>query len=208
MANHIAIEGNIGAGKTSLASVLAERLNARLVLEQFADNTFLPKFYKDPERYAFPLELSFLAERYKQILEFATTPDLFQQTIVSDYLFIKSKLFARINLEDAEYDLFSQVYRVMDLNIRPPDVLLFLHAPVGILQAHIRQRGRSYEQEIQDAYLEKVAAMYENHLTQLEIPVIIIDTSTFHFQDKKALESLLVLLRSPLQPRRYYLGSI
>src|SRR5436305_3392100 len=137
-ARYIAIEGNIGAGKSTLARLLAERLGARLVLEEFADNTFLPKFYAEPERYAFPLELSFLADRYKQLKEFVATPELFAQQIVTDYLFIKSRLFARINLNDAEYELFARVFDVMDLHLPQPDVLLYLHAPVPILQARIR----------------------------------------------------------------------
>src|ERR1043165_7031003 len=150
---YIAIEGNIGAGKSTLAHLLSQQLDARLVLEEFADNTFLPKFYAEPERYAFPLELSFLADRYKQLQEFVATPELFAQPIVTDYLLIKSRLFARINLDNAEYELFTQVFDVMDLHLPPPDILIYLHAPVNILQARIRERGRDYEQSITDNYL-------------------------------------------------------
>src|SRR5687768_16188344 len=120
---YIAIEGNIGAGKTTLATLLADALGARLVLEEFAHNTFLARFYADPVRYAFPLELSFLADRYKQLNELVFIPDLFTQPVVTDYQFIKSRLFARINLDDAEYELFSRICEVMEIHLRLPDVL-------------------------------------------------------------------------------------
>lgn len=203
---YIAIEGNIGAGKTTLAQLLAERIGGRLVLEEFADNNFLPKFYAEPERYAFPLELSFLADRYKQLKDFVAQPDLFAQPIVTDYLFIKSKLFARINLENAEYELFARVFEVMDLHLPQPDVLLFLHAPVHILQAHIRQRGRDYEQAIKDEYLARVSRMYEEYLSTLRLPVVMIDTSIFDFRgDSPHLQHLIKLLSAPLAPKRYLL---
>jgi deoxyguanosine kinase len=203
---YIAIEGNIGAGKTTLAGILAAELNAREVLEEFADNTFLPKFYADPERYAFPLELSFLADRYKQLKEVVAAPDLFAQPVVTDYLIIKSKLFARINLTDAEYELFARVFDVMELHLPQPDVLLFLHAPVSTLQAHIRIRGRDYEQDITDEYLGRVGKMYDEYLSTLSLPVVMIDTSVYDFSSSNAqLQALLALIAQPLQPKRYFL---
>ncbi len=203
---YIAIEGNIGAGKTTLAQLLAQRLDARLVLEEFADNNFLPKFYAEPERYAFPLELSFLADRYKQLKDFVATPDLFAQPVVTDYLFIKSKLFARINLSDAEYDLFSKVFEVMELHLPPPDVLIFLHAPVPTLQAHIRKRGRDYEQTIADEYLGRVSRMYDEYLPTLRLPVVMIDTSVFDFEARPAdTEQVLALLSGKLEAKRHFL---
>jgi len=205
---YIAIEGNIGAGKTTLAKLLAEHLNARTVLEEFADNTFLPKFYADPERWAFPLELSFLADRYKQLKDFVATPDLFAQPVVTDYLFIKSRLFARINLDDSEYDLFAKVFDVMQLHLPQPDVLLFLHAPVGTLQEHIRERGRDYEQAIADDYLARVNKMYDEYLSTLSIPVVMIDTSALDLRiQSHQLKSLLALISKDLKPKRYYLNS-
>lgn len=205
---YIAIEGNIGAGKTTLARLLAARLDARLVLEEFADNTFLPKFYADPERWAFPLELSFLADRYKQLKDFVATPDLFAQPVITDYLFIKSRLFARINLDDAEFELFAKVYDVMQLHLPPPDVLLFLHAPVDTLQAHIRERGRDYEQAIADDYLNRVSKIYYEYLATLNIPVIMIDTSVLNLRTQSdRLETLLDLIFKELKAKRYYLGS-
>jgi deoxyadenosine/deoxycytidine kinase len=205
---YIAIEGNIGAGKTTLAKLLAEQLNARTVLEEFADNTFLPKFYADPERWAFPLELSFLADRYKQLKDFVAAPDLFAQTVVTDYLFIKSRLFARVNLDDAEYELFSKVFDVMQLHLPQPDVLLFLHAPVETLQGHIRERGRDYELGIADSYLARVSKMYDEYLNTLSVPVVMIDTSVFDFRvSSEHLEGLLALISKELKAKRYYLGS-
>lgn len=202
---YIAIEGNIGAGKTTLAHLLAARLDARLVLEEFADNNFLPKFYAEPERYAFPLELSFLADRYKQLKEFVATPDLFAQPVVTDYLFIKSRLFARINLGDAEYDLFTKVFDVMDLHLPQPDVLLFLHAPVSTLQQHIRRRGRDYEQAIADEYLLRVSDMYDSYLASVCLPVVMIDTSLHDFTAQPdRLEALLELISSPLMAKRHF----
>lgn len=202
---YIAIEGNIGAGKTTLARLLADRLDARLVLEEFADNTFLPKFYADPERYAFPLELSFLADRYKQLKDFVT-PDLFAQPVVTDYLFIKSKLFARINLSGAEYDLFARVFDVMDLHLPQPDVLLFLHAPIPTLQAHIKQRGRDYEQLIADEYLGRVSKMYEEYLSTVSLPIVMVDTSMYDFRiNSGQLDRLLQLLSGPIESKKHFL---
>src|SRR5579883_2887812 len=153
MYRYIAIEGNIGAGKSSLANLLAKHFNARLILEEFADNTFLPKFYQDAERYAFPLELSFLADRYKQLKQISLSQDLFDQKIVSDYLFTKSKLFARINLNEAEYELFQKVFDIINPNLPNPDLLIYLNAPVSRLQQQIQKRGRAYEQNISKEYL-------------------------------------------------------
>ncbi len=201
---YIAIEGNIGAGKTTLATLLAARLGARLVLEDFADNNFLPKFYADPRRYALPLELSFLADRYKQLNAFVAQPDLFAQPVVSDYLFIKSRLFARITLEEAEYELYQRLYEVMELHLPPPDALIYLQAPTPLLQRHIRERGRSYEQQIADEYLDRVRSMYESYLLQAELPVVLIDTARVDFLlDPGQVERLAGLLNSGLTAGKY-----
>lgn len=203
---YIAIEGNIGSGKTTLAEILAQKLNARIVLEEFADNTFLPRFYADPERYAFPLELSFLADRYKQLNEFVNAPELFSGPIITDYLLIKSKLFARVNLGPSEYDLFCRLFDVMDQQMRQPDLLLFLHAPVPVLQMRIHIRGREYEQSIEDEYLERIGTMYETFLATTKIPIVMIDTSIVDFSLHPAqLETLTNLLSGELEPRIYYL---
>lgn len=203
---YIAIEGNIGAGKTTLATLLARHLGARLVLEEFAANPFLARFYAEPDRYAFPLELSFLADRYKQLKELVATPDLFAQPVITDYLLIKSRLFARINLDAAEYDLFVRIFDVMEVHLPPPDILIFLHAPVSTLQDHIRRRGRDYEQGIGDQYLERVSSMYDQYISTLSCPVIVIDTSASDFTtNPEHLDTLLGLLSVRLEGRKYYL---
>jgi len=208
MYRYIAIEGNIGAGKTTLATLLARQLGARLVLEEFADNPFLSRFYAEPERYAFPLELAFLADRYKQLKDLVATPDLFAQPVITDYLLIKSRLFARINLADAEYELFARIYDAMEVHLPQPDVLIFLHAPVATLQEHIRRRGRAYEQDIRDHYLERVSSMYDQYISTLACPVIIIDTSRYDFAaEGRQLNSLLALLSTTLKATKHYLNS-
>ncbi len=179
--NYIAIEGNIGAGKTTLATMLAEHLGAKLVLEDFADNNFLPKFYDEPERYAFPLELSFLADRFKQLKQLLVNQDIFQKKIVSDYIFTKSKLFSRINLKDDEYELFQKLFDIIDPNLAPPDLLIYLHAPIGRLQKNIQKRGRSFEQNISNDYLERLQDVYQQFLKRDTCKSIIIDTSKVDF---------------------------
>lgn len=178
---YIAIEGNIGSGKTTLAKMLAEHYDARLVLEEFADNNFLPKFYAEPDRYAFPLELSFLADRYKQLKDLLVTQDLFQQKIVADYIFTKSKLFARINLKNEEYELFQKLFDIIDPNLPSPDLLIYLHAPVGKLQQNIQKRGREYEQRIADVYLEQVQGVYQQYIKQEISKTLIVDVSKINF---------------------------
>ncbi|XZF14409.1 deoxynucleoside kinase [Chitinophagaceae bacterium MMS25-I14] len=178
---YIAIEGNIGSGKTTLATMLAKHYNARLIPEEFADNNFLPKFYAEPDRYAFPLELSFLADRYKQLKTQLVTQDLFQEKIISDYIFIKSKLFARINLKSDEYELFQKLFDIIDLQLPAPDLLIYLHAPIEKLQQNIARRGRSYEQSIPDQYLEQVQDVYNKFIKLEQGKTLIIDTSEADF---------------------------
>lgn len=203
---YIAIEGNIGAGKTTLAHLLAQHYNARLILEEFADNNFLPKFYADPERYAFPLELSFLADRFKQLKDL-NTGDLFEQHIVSDYVFPKSKLFARINLKDEEYDLFQRLFGIIDPNLAAPDLLIYLHAPIGRLQQNIQQRGRSYEQSIPDEYLEKVQGVYQQFLKQEWCKTIVIDITTVDFMNNPAhFAALISFMEKDYDFKTHYLS--
>src|SRR3984957_10805077 len=151
--HYIAIEGNIGAGKTTLAHLLSKYYNARLILEQFADNPFLKKFYENPAQNAFPLELFFMAERYKQLKELVHTADLFQSVTISDYLFTKCLLFAKVNLGEQEFRLYQKLFEIIHSQVVQPDILISLHAPVSKLQANIRKRNRSYEQAIPDEYL-------------------------------------------------------
>ena len=150
--NHhfITIEGNIGAGKTTLAHLLSKHYNSRLILEQFADNPFLAKFYENPAQYAFPVELFFMAERYKQLKELVHTKELFQHITVSDYLFTKCLLFAKVNLSDEEFRLYQRLFEIINQQLIQPDILIYLHAPVTKLQENIKRRNRSYEQNIPD----------------------------------------------------------
>src|SRR5580765_5261734 len=134
----ITIEGNIGAGKTTLAHMLAKHFNGRLILEQFADNPFLPKFYENPQQFAFPLELFFMAERYKQLKDLIQQKDLFQSVTISDYLFTKCLLFAKVNLSDEEFRLYQRLFEITHQQLIQPDILIYLHAPVAKLQVNIK----------------------------------------------------------------------
>jgi len=186
--NHhfITIEGNIGAGKTTLAHMLARHYNARLILEQFADNPFLAKFYENPAQNAFPLELFFMAERYKQLKELVHSADLFQSVTVSDYLFTKCLLFAKVNLPDQEFRLYQKLFDIINAQVVQPDILIYLHAPVSKLQANIRRRNRSYEQSIPDDYLFNIQEAYTNYIRQHNIRTLFIDVSNADFLDNKA----------------------
>ena len=179
--HYITIEGNIGAGKTTLAHMLARHYNARLILEQFADNPFLPKFYENPTQYAFPLELFFMAERYKQLKELVHTGDLFQSLTISDYLFTKCLLFARVNLPEQEYKLYQGLFEIMQSQLVQPDLLIYLHAPVTKLQANIRKRNRSYEQAIPDEYLYDIQETYTQYIRQHNIRTLFVDVSNADF---------------------------
>ena len=151
----ITIEGNIGSGKTTFAKKLAKDLNAQLILEQFSENPFLPKFYKSPEKYAFPLELFFMAERYRQ-LKIQNEQDLFQPFSISDYFFIKSKLFSQNNLKSDELKLFNRLFEIMSPSLSNPDLLIYLYVDIDRLQQNIKKRGRTFEQNISDNYLQNI----------------------------------------------------
>jgi deoxyguanosine kinase len=177
----ITIEGNIGAGKTTLAHLLAKHFNARLILEQFADNPFLPKFYENPRQYAFPLELFFMAERYKQMKELVHTKDMFQSITLSDYLFTKCLLFAKVNLPEQEFRLYQKLFEIIHQQLVQPDILIYLHAPVSRLQQNIKKRNRSYEQSIPDEYLFNIQETYTHYIRQHNITTIFIDVTNADF---------------------------
>lgn len=177
---YIAVEGNIGAGKSTLALMLSAYYGTRLLEEGFADNHLLPKYYKDPERYALQLELSFLAARYKQCKQLLSG-DLFQEKVVADYMFTKSKLFARVSLPDEEYYLFEKLFEIIEPQLPVPDLLIYLHAPIGRLQRNIRERGRSYEAQIEDEYLERLQDVYRQYLRQEQQKTLIVDISATDF---------------------------
>ena len=183
--SHIAIEGNIGSGKTTLATMLANEMDARLVLEQFADNPFLPKFYSDPEKHAFPLELFFMAERYHQ-LKNLKEQDLFKPQIVSDYFFVKSKLFAQNNLKKDEMQLFNRLFDIMLSSLSKPDLLVYLYSDVERLQQNIKNRGRDFEQYISDEYLQNIQDKYLDFLRkQSDFPVLLLDVTNVDFVANK-----------------------
>ncbi|WP_396217176.1 2-amino-4-hydroxy-6-hydroxymethyldihydropteridine diphosphokinase [Flavobacterium sp.] len=180
--NYIAIEGNIGAGKTTLATKIAEDCNAKLILERFADNPFLPKFYKDQNRYAFPLEMSFLADRYQQLSDDLAQFDLFKDFIVADYHIFKSQIFAKVTLQEDEFRLYKTMFDIMYKEMPKPDLYIYLYQNTDRLLANIKKRGRSYEQDISSNYLEKINQGYLEYIkSQTDINALIIDISELDF---------------------------
>jgi len=182
--NFMAIEGNIGAGKTTLARMISEQFNAKLVLERFADNPFLPKFYEDQSRYAFPLEMSFLADRYQQFTDDTTQFDLFKQFMVSDYDIYKSLIFAQITLQKDEFALYRKVFGFMYREVRKPKIYVYLYQTTSRLLDNIKRRGRAYEQNIPAEYLEKINRGYFNFIKSYpELNKLVIDISELDFVD-------------------------
>lgn len=202
---YIAIEGNIGAGKTTLAHLLAKKLNARLILEQFADNPFLPKFYENPKQNAFPLELFFMAERYKQLKDMIHTSDLFQSITVSDYVFTKCLLFAKVNLSEEEFRLYQRLFDIMQQQIAFPDILIYLHSPVNKLQKNIKKRNRIYEQNIADEYLFSIQQTYTSYIKQHNIKTIFIDAANADFlSNEEHLQTVLNALETDIESGQHY----
>lgn len=179
--NFIAIEGNIGAGKTSLSSRIAEDFNAKLILEQFEENSFLPKFYKEPDKYAFPLEMSFLASRFQQLKDQLGPQDLFKTFTISDYYIIKSLIFAKKTLQVDEYKLYTRFFNIIHQQLPKPDLFVFLHVETDKLQQNIKLRGRPYEQEIESAYLDKIQEGYFEFIKQSNMRVLVLDTNNIDF---------------------------
>ena len=184
--SYVVIEGNIGAGKTSLASRIADEYNARLVLEQFADNPFLPKFYKEPDKYAFQLELSFLAGRYKQLNEEFGTRDMFKSFTVADYYFMKSLVFAATTLKGDEYNLYRQIFYIIYGQMPKPDIYVYLHQAPGRLLENIGRRGRDYEKHITAEYLQKIQESYFSFFRQNPgARYLIIDVNNIDFVENE-----------------------
>jgi deoxyadenosine/deoxycytidine kinase len=192
----IAVEGNIGAGKTTLVEMLSNQFDRRLILEQFNDNPFLPFFYEHPERYAFPVELFFMTERHKQLQSDLAQTQLFDQDVVADYFFVKTLLFARNNLQDEEYRLFSRLYKVLNSSFPQPDLLVYLHRPVEALRANIVKRGRAYEQQITATYLAEIQKAYLDYFkVHANTPVIILDLGDQDFvANPKIYERIVELM--------------
>ena len=184
--NYIAIEGNIGAGKTTLSTNIAEDYNAKTVLERFADNPFLPKFYKDQNRYAFPLEMSFLADRYQQLSDDLAQFDLFKDFIVADYHIFKSLIFAKVTLSEDEYRLYRNLFEIIYKEMPKPDLYIYLYQNTERLLQNIKKRGRNYEQEIPAEYLDKINKGYLDYIkSQTDLNVLIIDVSDRDFVKKQ-----------------------
>ena len=205
----IAIEGNIGAGKTTLCHRLAARYGCELILEQFTDNPFLPFFYEQPERYAFPVELFFMTERHKQLLEHFAQPDLFRTFTVADYFFVKTLLFAKNNLSEEEFRLFQRLFTVLNATFPKPDLLLYLHRPVDVLLRQIKKRGRDMERMIPAEYLEELQnAYFEYFKSETDTPILILELDDADFvQDEKVLESIInVMEHSSFRPGIQYVS--
>ena len=204
--NFITIEGNIGAGKTTLAHLLSKHFNARLILEEFADNPFLPKFYENQQQYAFPLELFFMAERYKQLKELLQTKDMFQKITISDYLFTKCLLFAKVNLPEEEFLLYQKLFDIINPQLVQPDLLIYLHAPVTKLKENIKKRNRSYEQSIESEYLFSLQETYTQYIKQHNIKTLFIDASSADFLgNEKHLNAVLDALEKDYENGQNYL---
>lgn len=184
--NYIAFEGNIGAGKTTLTTKIAEDFNAKTVLERFADNPFLPKFYEDQNRYAFPLEMSFLADRYKQLSDDLAQFDLFKDFIVADYHIFKSLIFAKVTLQEDEFRLYKTLFDIVYREMPKPDLYIYLYQNTERLLANIKKRGRSYEQNIPADYLDKINSGYLDYIkSQTDLNVLIIDVSDRDFVENQ-----------------------
>jgi deoxyadenosine/deoxycytidine kinase len=203
--NFITIEGNIGAGKTTLANLLAKHYNARLILEEFAENPFLSKFYENPQQYAFPVELFFMAERYKQLKDMVYTKDLFNTITISDYLFTKCLLFAKVNLPDEEFRLYQKLFDIIHQQLLFPDILIYLHCPVHKLQSNIKKRNREYEQKIPDEYLFNLQETYTHYIKQHNIKTIFIDAGNADFlNNEEHLKVITQALEKDLDNGQHY----
>jgi deoxyguanosine kinase len=196
--NYVVIEGNIGAGKTTLATGIADQLNAHLILEHFADNPFLPKFYNDPEKYSFPLELSFLASRYKQLKEELFPQNLFKAFTIADYYFMKSLVFASSTLKGDEFNLYRQIFYIIYGTLPKPDIYVYLHLNTDRLLQNIERRGRNYEKSISKEYLQNIQDSYfmffkqnpENRYLILDINSMDFVTNELHY--KKIIETIFL----------------
>ena len=184
--SYIAIEGNIGSGKTSLAKLIAHEFNAKLILEQFEDNSFLPKFYNDPDKYAFPLEMSFLADRFQQLKSEVTPHDLFKSFTIADYFIDKSIIFSRKTLKDDEFLLYSKLFDIIIATLPKPDLIIYLYNSVDQLKQNIQTRGRDYEQKIEASYLEKIQSGYFDYFKLIKnTTVVILNTEHLDFVNNK-----------------------
>jgi deoxyadenosine/deoxycytidine kinase len=204
---YIVIEGNIGVGKTTFCRKLQEKYDARLILEQFSDNPFLPYFYENPERHAFSVELFFMTERHRQLQEELIQGDLFNQQIISDYIFIKTLLFAKNNLNEEEYRLFNRLFHVLNAHFKKPDLVVYLHRPISTLFTQIKKRGRSYEMEMSTMYLENIQKAYFDFFKMdPEYPILVVGIGDLDFEkDVQAFELLNNLLLQKYETKVHFI---
>ena len=190
-----------------MANLLAKKYDARLILEQFADNPFLPKFYEDPRQYAFPLELFFMAERFKQLKELIQQKDLFQSVTITDYLFTKCLLFAKVNLPDDEFRLYQRLFDIILAQLVQPELVIYLHAPVSKLQENIRKRNRTYELNIPDDYLFSIQETYTHYIKQHNLKTLFVDASNADFlTNEKHLQTIMDALDKEYPEGQHYIS--
>ena len=204
-AYHVAIEGSIGVGKTSLAKLLSDRLGAQLVLEEFEENPFLADFYREPERFSFQTQLFFLLSRYRQQIDLQQT-DLFYSCVITDYMFAKDRLFASLNLNDKEISLYDKVASLLEKNIAFPNLVIFLQSDTERLMANISHRGREYEKQMNWKYIEALNQIYNEYFFRYDqSPLMIINTNDIDFvNNEEDLEEVLTFIRTPVQGVKYY----
>ena len=202
---HIAVEGTVGVGKTSMAKVLGERLDAKLILEEFEENPFLVEFYKDAGRYAFQTQLFFLLSRYRQQQKLQQI-DLFAKTLISDYMFVKDRLFAALNLNDKEMSLYNSVARILEKSVLSPNLVIFLQSDTDRLMHNIKIRGREYEKMIDWKYIDALNQMYNEFFFRYDSsPLLIINTNDIDFvNNKNDLEEIIQFIRTPGEGTRYF----
>mgnify|MGYP000963407620 CR=1 FL=1 len=188
----ITIEGNIGAGKTTLATAVSKLLDAHLILEEFAENPFLPKFYEQPDKHAFALEMSFMAARFQQLSAIQTGQNLFNPYTISDYVFFKSLIFASVTLSEDEATLYKSLFNIIQSNLPQPEILIYLYSPSDVLLENIKKRGRPYEQNIRADYLEKINQTYFDFFKQInDYPILIVDTTKHAFLSPEFILEIL-----------------
>lgn len=202
---YICIEGVIGVGKTSLAELLSERLNAKLVKEKFEENPFLEDFYWDRERYAFQTQMWFLLSRYRQQQDLQQV-DLFHRLLITDYMFVKDRLFAFVNLSDKELSLYEKIADILERDIPQPDLVIYLQADTERLMKNIRRRGRSYESNVSESYIESLNQVYNQYFLQYnQTPLLIINATEIDFvHNQDDLEDLIETIRQPITGTKFY----
>ncbi|MAQ73973.1 MAG: deoxynucleoside kinase [Candidatus Marinimicrobia bacterium] len=202
---YVAIEGTIGVGKTSLANLLSEKLSAKLVLETFEDNPFLSDFYEDPERHAFQTQLWFLLQRYQQQQDLRQV-DMFQNLVITDYMFVKDRLFASLNLSEKEMSLYDTVANMMERNVIHPDLVIFLQADTETLMKNIAKRGRDFEKNISEDYIDALNQVYNEYFFRYQdTPLVIINTNNIDFvNNHQDLEEMINYIRQPVAGTKFF----